>query len=1089
MAVSPEFSEKISELAQKYQARKKELGEKGLKELSEANVRKDFIDKLFSALGWATDDSHEYDAERYVRGAGFADIALKIKEKPVVFIEAKRFGLVPSKSERGVQTTLMGYKIFADWTAEERQVLNYAGMTVGVKWAVLTNFEKFRLFNAKTGETIIDISDPKEYLDRIEELALLSKHNVTNGNIDRLEKHVELPDIDLDFLNLLNDLRLRLSRNILKNCPDLSLDKIKYVVQRILDRLILIRFAEDRWILEDPDQLRSTYEIWQRTKTYQKLKLTGLLKGIFEGFDEIHDSKIFQSEQEVDKILDSVDSEVLGDIILLLYNQSFRKFTSDILGNTYENYLGHELFIDNGVLQLRPNQQLRKNEGIYYTPSYVVDYVIGKTIGPRLQRIWIETERLMRQEKYEEGKRRFEEIKSIKIVDPSCGSGSFLIKAFRTIIAYFEKYNELVNSINEDTTNEILELRNRGKNKEAWQLEGKKLSLYSNYEKEVLYNCIFGVDLDPQAAEIASVNLALQALKKGEKLPLILGQNIKTGNSLVSDKEWELGQYFSDRAKEIPFDWKTNFKEIFESGGFDIVIGNPPHGAALSKEERNFFGKTYPIAEGNRNTASLFVERSFQILKESGTFGLVLPKSLTFSEKWKTARSFLQQKMALIEIADISKAFPKVLLEQIVVMAEKRINSKETYIGTRLFRNEEPLSSEISFDLAKSVDAIPVRVTKEDLAIFQKIMKKSIRMGTISHTTRGLPLQKNSDEEKGDSKIPLFRGDDIKPYFIAKPHTFVKKKEIDYESDKVKGLLKPKIMSQRIVAHVMKPIDHIVVMSTLGGKETLSVDTVENTMLNNKSFEIKYVLANLNSRIASWLSYVFIFNKAVRTMDLDDYYISKLPIPPADKTTQTKIAKLVDKLLAASADYFSQRPEFEKYLNKLPLTFSSPFSQIYNEIPMKHKEVGISSLAKGALRKLCASVDGDELVIRVIYDNDEEEEKDDEIIRMQVLDSLYLQFLKESVNIAKFSKAYGNLLEKTLDIVVPNFETNANENMKKIHGLMTQFLADVGELQMKINMIRNTMDEIDNILFGLIGLNSNEVAHIVEQTGHGYYTE
>jgi hypothetical protein len=283
-----EFQAALQDLVNKYNALKKERGESALKDLSEANVRKDFVDPLFKALGWKTDDSHEYDAEKYVRGAGFADVAIKLEGKPIIFIEGKRFGHVPSRTDRGVQTTLTGYRIYADWTTEERQVLNYAGMSVGVKWAILTNFERFRLFNARTGVTILDIERPSDYIDRLDELILLTRNNVAVGNIDKLESRKELPEIDIDFLNLLNDWRLKLSRNIFRNCQGMELRKIKHVVQRILDRLIVIRYAEDKWVLEDTDQLKSTYETWLRTRTYQKLKLTGLLKGIFDGFEDIH---------------------------------------------------------------------------------------------------------------------------------------------------------------------------------------------------------------------------------------------------------------------------------------------------------------------------------------------------------------------------------------------------------------------------------------------------------------------------------------------------------------------------------------------------------------------------------------------------------------------------------------------------------------------------------------------------------------------------------------------------------------------------------------------------------------------------------
>jgi len=193
------FISGIDELLKKYQQRKSEAGEKGLKEIGEANVRKDFIDQFFKILDWQTDDSREYDSESFVRGKGHVDIALKINQNPIIFIEAKKFGGVPSRFDRGVQTTLTGQKIYADWTEEERQVLNYAGMSLNVKWAILTNFEKFRLFNAKTGEIVLNIEGPNEYLERIDDFILLSKAQVMIGNINKLESRLERPDIDISF--------------------------------------------------------------------------------------------------------------------------------------------------------------------------------------------------------------------------------------------------------------------------------------------------------------------------------------------------------------------------------------------------------------------------------------------------------------------------------------------------------------------------------------------------------------------------------------------------------------------------------------------------------------------------------------------------------------------------------------------------------------------------------------------------------------------------------------------------------------------------------------------------------------------------
>lgn len=673
MVLLAEIQTAIQKLVEKYETFRIERGESGLKELSEANIRKDFIDPLFEALGWKTDDSHEYDAESYIRGAGFADIVIKLHDKPMMFIEAKRFGQVPSRTDRGIQTTITGYKIYADWTAEERQVLNYAGMSLDVKWAVLTNFEKFRLFNAKTGDTIINIEKPAEYKDRIDDLLFLSKRSIESGTIDRLETRIERKDVDLDFLNALNHWRLVLANEIFREFPNLELETIKPVVQRILDRLVIIRYAEDRWVLSDPDQLKAVYEYWKRTRTYTKIH--EILYSLFAGFNSIHDSRIFENDELVDTVLEKVNPELLGEIINQLYNQSFRKFTSDILGNTYESYLGHELNIKNGILELRPNEQVRKAGGIYYTPSHVVSFIVKNTVQIELEKIWKQVAELFEDGEYANGEGMFERIFDLKVLDEACGSGSFLIKTLDVFKSYCEKYNALVEDANKKINERIIEMRKRNANKEAWELESRRPNRLVNYETRILNNCIYGVDIDAAAAEIASVNLILQALKRGEKLPLILYENIKVGNSLVWDKNEELKKYFSRPELKRPFNWDEEFKTILANRRFDCVIGNPPY-ITMEKlpEEQTFFQKQYPqIYAGKNDLLYYFMFKGITLLQHGGRLGFIVSRYFADAAYASKLRKFLLESVAIETIIDFGniQIFEKVNVLTLIVILRK----------------------------------------------------------------------------------------------------------------------------------------------------------------------------------------------------------------------------------------------------------------------------------------------------------------------------------------------------------------------------------------------------------------------------------
>jgi hypothetical protein len=687
---------KLIDEYEKFKRKKKERKEK-LEEVSEANIRADFIDPLFDILGWRVRNPDEYDREKYVRGAGFVDIALKLPDKsgiiteykPKVFVEAKKFGEVPSYTDRLVQTTISGLKIYADWTDEERQVLNYASKTVDAEWAILTNFEKFRLFNARTGAVILNIEKPDEYLERIDDLLFLTRESVETGRIDILETRVEKPDIDIEFLDLMNTWRLKLARNIYKNNKGKtfeingekvtlsfdseketkkSLDLIKEATQRILDRLVIVKCAQDKFVI-DPEQLEGANRYWKKT-SYSSLFT--VLQDFFRGFWGQHDSRIFEPDHICETV--NIDDKILSEVIDGVCGKNFRKFTSDILGNTYESYLGHELYFkEDGVLGLRPNQQLRKTGGIYYTPSYVVKYIVNNTLGKKLEKIWKEAESLFDEGKYEEATQKFKEISKIKVLDSACGSGSFLTKSFELFKEYYERYNQKVREAREK------ERRNLSNIGTYTRLPNEIL----DYGRIILKENIYGVDLDLSASEIASVNLVLQSLRRNERLPLILYENVKVGNSLISGvedkkeldefkeieeitelrkllksvedererKELErkeeairkeineklnkkLEEYFDSPEKQIkPFNWQVEFPEIFEYGGFDVAIGNPPYFSIRDSEEGkqlyyNFLQK-YPYWKKFFRAASdiyyyFVIQKLKLLLKNKGYFGYII---------------------------------------------------------------------------------------------------------------------------------------------------------------------------------------------------------------------------------------------------------------------------------------------------------------------------------------------------------------------------------------------------------------------------------------------------------------------------------
>ena len=763
-----------------------------LKEISEANVRKDFIDPLFESLGWNVRDHNEYDSERYIRNEeqnqkfGYVDIALKINQKPVIFIEAKRFGKVSLKEKRQLKKDEEGKIIKIDWFSEERQVLNYAAQRQ-IKWAVLTNFEIFRVFNALNGLLVLEIESPSEYLSRLNEIILLHKDFVINGQINKLETRIERPDVDLNFLSLIKEWRRRIATSFYSLNQELfsntNLESLKGVTQRVLDRLIIIRFAEDRFIL-DPDQLLDLNNSWKKTKKFISLKNS--VNSFFNGFAGIYNSKIFERDHLSEKI--NIEDEILSEIIDETYSICFRKFTSDILGNTYESYLGHELILQDGLIKVVPNETIQKAGGIYYTPEYIVIYILKNSLGKILEKIMKQAEELYKQGDFNGAVDFFkQEITKIKILDPSCGSGTFLIKAFVLIQNYYEKMNELINKMN----------------KELPQKYGREwfvhvINEFIDYEYEILQNNLFGVDLDPQAVEITSVNLILHALKKDNPLPLILDENIKIGNTLISfNHDWELpeqcsselktlleqrktlkqtedmekkhnimknmqelkenlynaieddiikliGEDFADDSILVPFIWEIEFPEIFidkidrKLNGFDIVIGNPPYiGGNKIKSDIKLFEKgdyldiSYKCRphhpDEQPNIYLFFLVRALNLINKKGIVSFIIPQEWKFHNYAQDFRDYFLDKSKAIKVLNFHpefRVFPGIGTTSLIIAFSNRLDDEYVILSKMNFQENIKVKSLLdNYDLGQ---IIPDKFTEEDLELFVVSDKKNL---------------------------------------------------------------------------------------------------------------------------------------------------------------------------------------------------------------------------------------------------------------------------------------------------------------------------------------------------------------------------
>ncbi|MBZ0315568.1 MAG: N-6 DNA methylase, partial [Anaerolineae bacterium] len=536
----------LESLIQKYRA----MSADDRLQMSEASVVRQFIDLLLrDVLLWPIEDTQRYKYE-LVTEAGRPDITLIPPSGGTVFIEAKKFGVIKespvldkNKLERVMgpqQMALSGMVV--DRTKEEQQAINYAFRNGGT-WAILTNFEKFRLFHARRDSLVLNIESPDGYLEGFDYLWKLAYPNIITGGLEELARMRPLPEVDEEYLKVINNWRQLLAQDLVRReahnvwirQPDgsLNLADLRSVVQRYIDRMVLVRYAEAHLILT-PGSLERLHEIGL-TNDYVGLDV--ILGTMFRGFDEIHNSALF-APSLVDRA--SFSNKVLTDLIGDLYKARYRAMPPDIIGNTYEQYLGKTLVLANGSVKTAENLETRKKQGSYYTPQVIVQYIVDSTLGRYL---YATTNGKPDGEPLpDETPKTSRDILHLRVLDSACGSGGFLIYAYQVLAEFYRREMDRLQQAADTRIEELIAQGITDPNSlriETLQYLHERDRI-SDYRRIILEVHLYGVDLDPQAAEIAVVNLMMQAMvglyllqSDDKRLPLLLNQNIKVGNSLI----------------------------------------------------------------------------------------------------------------------------------------------------------------------------------------------------------------------------------------------------------------------------------------------------------------------------------------------------------------------------------------------------------------------------------------------------------------------------------------------------------------------------------------------------------------------------
>jgi len=651
---------------------------RGQEKYNETQLRQDFTDPFFHALGWDVNNNKGH-SEAYrevlheepirIRGTTyFFDYTFRIGGIRKFIVETKK----PSVRIKDDADSALQLRRYA-WNAK-------------LPLSILTNFEEFAIYDCtikpEHGDTAAkgrieyftynEIPAKWEYL-----VSVFSQDSILKGSFDKYAGSQKgrkgTATVDDDILIEIESWRDALAKNLALRNPTLSVDELNTVVQRTIDRIIFLRICEDRGI----EEYTTLHKLLEGEHVYARLCEH------FLQADAKYNSGLFHFEKEPDwnempdtlSLSLTIDDKVLKGIIKRLYYPEtpylFSVIPPEILGHVYEQFLGKVIRLtDAHQAKVEYKPEVKKAGGVFYTPQYIVEYIVKHTVGE------LTKDKTPR------------DVAKLRVLDPACGSGSFLIGAYQFLLDWHRDWyiENLVpvfidkKSVTDPAVLALLpEATPRGK-KHLAQAElpiykagtsGDATRTRSDWrlttaeKKRILLNNIFGVDIDQQAVEVTKLSLLLKVLEEeneenidkqlklfAERALPSLHQNIKCGNSLIGTDILTPEMPSEDVKRINPFDWSKEFAPVMAAGGFDAVIGNPPYvrqeGLGVQKK---YLETHYVVYQGTADLYAYFIEKGISLLRPNGLFSYIVANKWMRANYGKSLRQWLKTKN-VIEILD-----------------------------------------------------------------------------------------------------------------------------------------------------------------------------------------------------------------------------------------------------------------------------------------------------------------------------------------------------------------------------------------------------------------------------------------------------
>lgn len=823
------------------------------------------------------------------------------------------------------------------------QAYLYSTKYNGCNWIIVSNFKEIRLYNKQTNQEYYEKFEVLDFNDETEFKRfyfLLCKDNLISKDkesvIDRLVRDttVEEQDITKKFYVEFKKIRMSLLDHLISNNLQIGKPILLEKTQKLLDRFIFTLVCEDTSDLLPLNIVKNTYERAIASLSPSDERVWTEFKGLFLAIDKgnnrvkppinAYNGGLFAFDDVLDNLV------IKDDIWQELMNLAEYNFETDlnvnILGHIFEQSIsdlelikesiflamengGNLLLEDGDKIKIGTKEKMvekvgkRKKDGIFYTPEYITRYIVENTVGRYLEE-------------------NPDKLDTIKILDPACGSGAFLNQAHSFL--FKEHRNRYEARINE-------------------KIENKETVMLFDYkpagsDREILLNNLYGVDLNQESVDITKLALWLKTARKNQPLQS-LDKNIKAGNSLIDD---------SNIAGINAFDWKTQFKDIFDNGGFDIVIGNPPYvnSKLIPKIERDYYWNKYEkYLQMDLDLYEIFLIKSIlELVKPGGFIGFITPNSYYSGKAFELFRELIIKETEIINIVDFSyRFFPfdDVNTETSIIILRKQKSEVDKPLVNIVSKNDVgiiPLSEHekhiAQIPLIKGNNTFIINISEIAKKVVNNISginfddyflisnPSSLDRKSRTPTTKLTKYDKciffdsdlNNDNELLNIVKPALEGNNILRYhlhgekkytnMISRNGEGISKKTLEYMG-------RPKLVSQRITGQAKWRV-----VATIDKEGYITMPSVNIILSKNDNSEnLTSLLAIINSRFYNYL-YKQIYGES--NTNITSQVFRTIPIPSG--FSKVELVDLVNQIVVATNE--------EAYLLSSILSFLKESYQI-----------------------------------------------------------------------------------------------------------------------------------------------------------------